>query len=145
MEGRSPKKIKVGFYIDRRLYDEFRRLAFTKSGRLHGALSYELEQALLNWLGLHTQMHTNSKGGGITLPQLNPQPKAARVWEQVRYYLKRRFGYLVLAGAQVNRAHLVDAIEAIRGSDPRTVRKWLEEFMKYKLIKPVSAELYEVV
>jgi len=40
---------------------------------------------------------------------------------------------------------LIDAISAIRGTDKRTIRKWMDLFVKYKLIKWIAGEIFEVV
>ena len=40
-------------YVDEELLKEFKELAFCKHRRLRGALSWEVEEALKNWLALH--------------------------------------------------------------------------------------------
>lgn len=140
---RLPKgKIGVYIYVDERLWDEFRRLAFMKHDAFHGVLSYELEQAIQAWLAQHTHKNTQ-----ILVPnKVNPQPKVYKVFNQVKEYLKQTYGYAaIVAGQQVPKVHLQSAIMAIRGADDRTVEKWMDRFLKAKLIKWVAGELYEIV
>jgi hypothetical protein len=146
-EGRSKrrggeKKVQLNVRISKRLCDEVRRLAFAKYGRMHGALSWELEQALRAWVAAHTHgAHTPA-----AVNATNPPPRVAKAWEKVRSYLRARFGYVGLgAGAQVLRSHLAEAIAAAVGSDPRTVRKYFKYFQDFKVIKWIGGEVFEVV
>jgi len=133
--------IRISLSLDRRLWEEFKRLAFEKHGNFHGALSYEVEEALRNWMVLHTQNHTRS----LTM-RVNPHPKVHSVFSQVKKYLVERYQYAaVTTGLQIPQTHIVEAIRAIRGVDDRTVRKWMDRFIKYKLIKFVGGQLYEVI
>ncbi|RLI27582.1 hypothetical protein DRO58_04005 [Candidatus Bathyarchaeota archaeon] len=130
-----PTKIKVGVWLSKSLWKEFRELVFAKHGNFHGALSYEVEEALRNWLGLHTQIHTK-------INSINPAPRAKQVWEQVKDYIRQRQGFV---GQQVTLELLTEAISAVRGSDPRTIKKWLKEFQRYRLIKHIAGHVWEVV
>lgn len=135
-------KKKVNIFIDEELWAEFKRLAFQKHENFHGALSYEVEQAFQAWLAHHTQKHTKP----LIPNSINPQPRVARIFSQVRDYLKQQYGYVsLIPGQQVPKPHLRDAIMAVRGTDYRTVNKWMGLFTKFKLIKWVAGQLYEIV
>lgn len=135
-------KRKVNLYVEERLWEEFKRLSFSKHGKFHGALSGELEQAIQSWLAQHTQNHTKQ----LVVNKVNPQPKVYRVFAQVKEYLKQRYGYAaIVPGQQVPRKHLVEAIAAIRGSHPQTIESWMNNFVMFKLIKWIAGELYEVI
>jgi len=137
-------KDKVGayFYIDKKLFEEFKRLCFQKHENFHGAMSYEVEQALQSWIAQHTQNHTRQ----LVVNKVNPQPRVFTVFNQVKEYLKEKYGYAaIVPGQQVPRVHLRDAIMAVRGLDYRTVSKWMGLFTKLKLIKWIAGELYEVL
>lgn len=135
-------KKKISLYVEENLWDEFRRLAFQKHENFHGALSYELEEAMRNWLVLHTQNLTKQ----LVVNTVNPQPRVYRVFNEVKEYMKQKHGYAALfPGQQVPRGHLVEAIMAVRGMDSRTVEKWLERFLRFKLVKWVAGQVYEVV
>ena len=146
---KAPKD-KVGVYvlIDRRTWEEFRRLAFMKHEGLHGTLSYEVEQALRAWLALH-----RSPPGGREIQRnfskvsskVNPTPKVLRAFEQVKEYLAKKFNCPITTGSQVSRDHLIEAIANTRGTDPKTINKWLNLFEKFKLVKHIAGKVYEVV
>lgn len=135
-------KKKVNLFIEEGIWAEFKRLAFQKHENFHGALSYELEQALQAWLAQHTQKHIKP----LIPNSINPQPRVAVTFSQVKNYLKQQYGYVaIVPGQQVPRAHLREAIMAIRGTDYRTVNKWMGLFTKFKLIKWVAGQIYEIL
>lgn len=128
-------KVKVGVYISSSLWREFRELVILKYDCFHGSLSLEVEEALRNWLNLHTQKH-------VEVEPVNPTPKAKRVWEQVKDYIRMKQGFI---GRQITLELLREAISAIRGSDPRTISKWLREFERYHLIRHVAGHVWEIL
>lgn len=132
-------KVGVFLYIDKQLWQEFKKLAFMKHERLHGVLSFEVEEALRNWIALHLSQHTQNTH------KINPMPKVHKAFLEVKNYLKKKYGMLMISGQHIARRHLVEAIMATRGTDPRTIRRWLKLFLESKLIKHVSGEIYEVV
>lgn len=139
-----PKNNRTGahFYIDKQILMEFRRLAYEKHGNFHGALSYEAEEALRNWILLHTQNRTRS----LIMQKVNPQPRVFRVFGAVKEYLKEKYAYAALIpGQQIPRRHLIEAISQVRGMDERTIKAWLQRFTAAKLIKYVAGEIYEVL
>jgi len=133
---------KVNLFIEERLWDNFKRLAFEKHENFHGALSEELEQALQSWLAQHTQ-NTHKQ---LVINKVNPQPRVFQVFTQVKEFLKEQYGYASLVqGQQVPRKHIIEALISLRGSDYRTVNKWMGLLSKFKLIKWVAGEVYEVL
>jgi len=135
-------KVQLKVYLPRSLVEELKRLALAKYGKFHGAISYEVEQALGVWLATHTQNHTKQ----LTLNSANPQPRVFKVWNQVKAYLREKFGYDSIFPQQlIPRKHIVEAIAAIRGDDERTIQKWLNSFQKYQVLKWISGEVYEVL
>jgi len=135
-------KKKVNLFIEEGIWAEFKRLAFQKHENFHGALSYEVEQALQMWIAQHTQNHTK-----VLFPNdVNPQPRVLTVFNQVKEYLKAQYGYgAIVVGQQIPLKHLREAIMAVRGTDLRTVKKWLDLFMKFKLIKHLAGQVYEAI
>ena len=132
-------KVGVFLYIDKRIWQEFRRLAFMKHENFHGALSYEVNEALRNWILLHYSQHRQNTH------KINPVPKVHKAFMEVKKYLKEKYGMLMISGQHISRRFLVEAIMATRGTDPRTVRKWIKLFLQYKLIKHINGELYEII
>jgi hypothetical protein len=141
-------KKKVNLYLDGELWEEFKKLAFMKHGNFHGALSWELEQALRAWLAAHRARVESAQGAQATLQasHVNPPPRTAKVWAQVKEYLRGRFGYeVVVSGVQIPRKHLIEAIVAVRGGQERTIRRWLREFEAFHLVKWISPHVCEVI
>jgi hypothetical protein len=132
----------VSIRLNEKLWGEFKQLVYAKHGDFYGALSYEVEQAIQAWLATHTQNHTKQ----LATNKVNPVPRAYPIFQQVKAYLKEKFGYgAIVSGQQIPRVHLVEAIAAIRGNDERTIQKWMQTFQKFKLIKWIAGEVYEVV
>jgi len=126
--------------IDEKVVRDLRKLVKMKYNTMHGGLSWEVEQALRNWLAAHTQ------STHVSAMRVNPQPKTLLVWEQVKAYLRRRFGYAgFMTGVQIVSDHLIQAIAAVRGDDERTIKKWIKKFQEGKLIKQISFKVYEVI
>jgi hypothetical protein len=135
-----PDKAGIYVYVDRRVLEEFRRLAFQKYGRFHGILSYEIEQAMKAWIATH------APSAHKFLDATNPQPKIAKIFNQVKKFLEENLGYMaIIPGQQIPRKHIVLAIANVRGANPRTIKTWFDAFLANKLIKMVTPELYEVL
>jgi len=131
-------KNKVGIYIviNKETNKKLRELIMMKYGEYRrGYLSHEVELAILHWISMHTQIHTNQI-------VINPKPKAHQVFQQIRRYIIDKYGFLP---HQISKNDIVEAISAVRGSDKRTIKKWLNEFLKYKLIKQVAPNIFEIV
>jgi hypothetical protein len=133
-------KVRISVLIRKEIADKLWELIKMKYEKPHGMLSYEVEQALQAWLAAHTS------GTQILAMKANPQPKIVRVWDQVKHFLRERYGYVGFpTGAQIPKIHVIEAIAAVRGDDRRTIEGWLERFQKFKLLKPISPNVYEVV
>jgi hypothetical protein len=132
-------KAQVNIIIDKGVYDEIKRLAFMKYGSFRGCLSWEVEQALRAWIAHHKNFHKN-------LDMANPKPRPARVFDQVKKYLEERYGYgALITGQQIPRQHLVEAIAAVRGTHPNTIKHWMDQFIRFKLIKWIGGEVFEIL
>ncbi|GAH04907.1 unnamed protein product, partial [marine sediment metagenome] len=64
---------------------------------------------------------------------------------QVKDYLKSNYYMELSTGQQINMQHIKEAIMSVRGSDPRTVKKWIKVFHKFDLIKPVAGNIWEIM
>ena len=133
------EKIQFKIYVNRDIVEQLKRLIAIKYGKVErGLISREAEEALAYWIRLHTQMHTNS----VVIERINPHPKVHRVFEQVKDYFRKKYKYIP---QQVTWSDLEEAISAIRGSDRRTIKKWIEQFIRWKLVKPIAPGVYEIV
>ena len=139
---RNPKgKKALTVYIDEELLNKLYSLIHSKyKAMLRGTLSAEVEAAIQAWLALHekdghTQIHTKP----------NPFPRYRRVYEEVKEWLFKVERIDITRVNQIPRALMVKAIMAVRGSDKRTVDKWLKVFTQQGMIKWITPELVELV
>jgi len=151
---RQRKKVKVNLYIDEELWKEFRKLVWMKHERFWGVLGYEVEQALRLYIVAHTNSHTLSSESmklirtfspylSLSIQKVNPPPRVLSVYYSVRDFIRKKYNVPLIQ--QATRRDIQEAISYVRGSDPRTIRKWFTTFLKYKLIKHVGGEIYELI
>lgn len=137
MEGRIQFKI----YLDRKIAENFRSLIQQKYQYYQkGLLSYEVEMALRYWMSLHTQAQNTTD-----IKKPNPTPHIYLVFNQVKDYLLKNYYTELKSAQQIPTKHLEEAIIATRGSDKRTLAKWLRTFHKMGLIKPVTSATWELM
>ncbi len=89
-------------------------------------------------------MHTKAQKELVT-NHINPTPKVARVFMEIKQYLITSHYDELRCGMTVPKNHLEEAIGNVRGNDKRTVMKWLQAFVKMKLVKPITASMWEIV
>lgn len=141
MVPKMPKN-KIGLYviIDHKLYEELKRLAFSKHGTLKGALSREVEEALRYWLALERKKEKIFSDVGS-----DGNPKVYKVFSKVKEYLNKKYGLFLTSGSKISGKYLIEAISFIRGSTERTINRWIKDFIKFNLIKHIDENIYEVV
>jgi hypothetical protein len=131
------KKVKVGFLIDDGLVTKFRQFVAEQYGKASkGLLSFEASQALQAWISTHKGTQTE-----LLHKPPNPVPNVFVVKEEVKKYLQETFGYERIY--KVPKSHLIIALSSLRGTDERTIRKWIRLFEKYKVIKWVTPNVVE--
>jgi hypothetical protein len=136
------EKVKIQGWIPESLDTRFRELISQKYKKYEkGLLSYELEMALRSWLSLHTKAQTEINPQHLP----NPTPKVQVVFLQIKKWLLNGLYHEIVPGQQIPTLHLRKAIMNVRGSDPRTVKKWLKVFHRNGLIKPVTGATWEVL
>lgn len=133
---REKAKKKIGFYWDAEFVTDFHRFVAERYGSVEGGLlSQESEAAMRTWMNTHRNTQTQKLVGP------NPIPRVNIVREQVKDYLKSELGYTLIH--EVPLKHLREAIGAVRGTDNRTIVKWITTFEKYHLIKWMSPQVVE--
>ena len=86
-------KAQLTILIDAELYHEFRKLAFMKHGRLHGALSREMEDALKFWIACHSTDAAKPKPRPrLTCPRCG-KLGTPQIHTTTTYYGRKRFIY----------------------------------------------------
>jgi len=128
----KPKK-QVKIYLDKDVYERLWRLIKAKYSSTYGALSVEVQNAIVAWLNAHNaQEHTN---------KVNPDvPRIFKICHAIILHLRRQ-GYI----NQVSLRDLASAIAETRGSDARTVKKWIKTLLEFGFIKRVSTYTYEIL
>ena len=131
------KKVKFGVYLDPDLAYKFRVFVAEQYGKASkGLISFEAAQALQAWISTHKSTQTE-----LMHKSPNPVPNVFVVKEEVKRYLQETFGYEQIY--KVPKNQLIIALNSIRGTDERTVKKWMKLFEKYKVIKWVTPNVLE--
>jgi len=142
---REPDYDHLHVLISKEVNKELRELIARKYKTFErGLLSWEVEQALMNWIALHRVEHAHTQIQ-TPMPTPNPPARVFKVFRQVKAYIEKEYGTTLERGAHIGRPLLEKAIMAIRGSDSRTIRNWLEAFHKFELIKPITAGVWELL
>lgn len=132
--------ISVGLSISESLFIRFRQFLANKYGVVQkGLISSEVELALEAFMVDHNAHTRKTQTNLMNTP--NPTPLVYRVKEEVKTYMRETMGYEVIY--QVPIRHIKEAIAMVRGSDRRTITKWLKTFKKYKVIKDISLNVVE--
>ena len=135
------EKVKVGLFLPKSLMEKIRSLIHQKYDKYEkGLLSYEAEMALRHWLSLHTQAQNT-----LETRKPNPTPRVALVFAEAKNYLLNNWYYELKLGQQIPKVHIEKAIMEVRGSDKRTINKWLKTFHKMGLVKPITSVSWEVL
>jgi len=125
-------------YIDDDVYNKLVNLIRKKFTKLHGALSFEVQDALVHWISEHEEtldMHTN------THKLVNPVIPRSHIYaREIVDNLKNRGFTLQLSIKDLHRA-----IGETRGSDPRTFKKWAQFLVEHGYMKWITHRLLEMV
>ena len=111
-----------------------------------GALSYEVEQALRQYIASYT-LNTHAQDTKSSMPNVeksNPNPRVYLFKQQIFKWLVESEIYLEVPQF-IMRKHLEMEIGALRGTDKRTINKWLDDLEKYGCIKKSGIQQFEFV
>ena len=127
------RKVQLKVYVDEGIRDALRSLVKRKYPSTYGALSEEVQCALIHWI------HENE--ATITQKLTNPTtPKSHQAAQQIMFHLKEK-GFTT----QCSYKDLRKSIESVRGMDIRTVRKWLKFLGRNGYIKQLRTYIYEIL
>ena len=134
------EKVKVCLSVSRDLFQQYRQFLAEKFGEVRkGLISSEIENAIAVYMAEHrTHTHTKKKQAPRSP---NPTPKIQGYREDVKNYLRFEYGYKEIY--QVPLSQVKRAIAMTRGSDPRTIRRWMDAFEEYGLVYVVGGGMVE--
>jgi len=105
-----------------------------------GMISHEVSQALGHWIAMHTDAQKS-----LINNKPNPTPKVISAYIEIKEYLLSKFYEELHSGSTVVKRHFEEAIMNVRGSDKRTIKKWLKTFRRMGLIKILNASTMELM
>lgn len=121
--------------------NRFRAMVATKYLRFErGLLSHEVEEALKLYL---TSVNTQTQNTQASVN--NRIPHIQNLKQQIRRYLVESGKYENEYMRNVHYNHLREAIGMIRGSDNRTVEKWLKLLVSFNCIRQVGGFQWEIL
>ena len=134
--------------IPKSVSTRFRELVNMKHPRFEkGVLSYELEQAMRQYIASYMTTHTHIDAKvqpQIKAEQSNPNPTIYKLKQDIfKYFIDSQL-YLEVPQF-VPTQHLVNAIAALKGVDNRTVKKYLQLLERFGCIKKSGTHVYEFV
>jgi len=131
-------KVGVYVYLDAEIHQKLMELIRKKFTKLHGALSAEVNDALAHWILEHQEtldLHTN------THKPINPSLSKSHLYaRQIIGWLKDHGFFL-----QCSIKDLTRAISYVRGSDPRTIKKWTEFLTSNGYMKWITHRSLEIL
>lgn len=134
----QPEKVQLKVYLDKRLVDDLWDLIEKKYKKTYGALSSEVQDALAHWISEHQEtleLHTN------THKVINPSlPGSHRQARQIIDYLREQGFHL-----QCKDKDLQKAIINTRGSDSRTIKKWMLFLVDNGYMKWITHRTLEIL
>jgi hypothetical protein len=122
-----PNKTVIEAVVDKALAEKLRGIAYEIYGERKGALSYTVEEALKTFIMLYENKQVS----------INPHNSIDAYWRQILEYIKKKRGD-ELAIYEITEPELIEAIVKTRGADKRTVKKYLETFLRLGYIKHVA-------
>jgi hypothetical protein len=122
--------------------ERFRELVSRKHKFSKGALSYEVEAALSQYVASYYTQTQSTKNA--LQQQQNPFPKVYELKQQIFKWLIDTGLYLEVPQLIPDK-HLCNAIGAIKGTDSRTINKWVSLLKQCGCIKVIGIHQYEFV
>ena len=101
----------------------------------HGGLTDFFEEAGWNYLRVLEERPNTNTQTSINSPHLR---KIHTTFDKVLNYLVGKFYEELQPGQQINAKHLKEAIISVRGSDPRTIKKWTKSFHEFGYIESIE-------
>lgn len=140
-------KVQLKVYISHKLDEKFRKMVAMKYVRIErGLLSHEVEQALQQYMASsNTQAQsTQTRSFQQKFEKNNPIPSVYTLKHEIRKYLFESGKYDDEYTQFIPHKHLVEAINALKGVDKRTVDKWINLLKRYDCIRQAGEFRWEI-
>jgi len=125
------RKVKRTFMIEEEVDKELRKLIMRKYKRYSkGLLSAEVNEAIKRYIQMESAAHTHKSESSFY--SKNIDDRVLKVWLKVLDRFKERHGHYP---CEILLTELKHIIGVVRGTDKRTVKKWIENFVEYGLFK----------
>jgi hypothetical protein len=122
-------KVQINAVININTYEQLRRLAVMIYGGRKGSYSKIIEDAIA-----HYAKSINEVQNPMKTPKI---PSVEQAWQGIIEYIKRRRND-PLPPEEIHERELIEAIAATRGSDKRTLMKWLNTLQELKYIEYIA-------
>jgi hypothetical protein len=119
-------KVQINAVININTYEQLRRLAAMIYGGGKGSYSKIIEDAIAHYAKSINEVQNTRK-----------PPSVEHAWQGIIEYIKSRRND-PLPPEEIHEKELIEAITATRGSDKRTIRKWLNTLQELKYIEHIA-------
>jgi hypothetical protein len=132
-------------YISPKVIERFKyEIAINRETISRGLISQEVEKALNQYIAFQraqrTQQQNTRRRDRLVVEGL--PPKVYQLREDIYKYLIDCEFYLEVPQC-IPEKHLIQAISTLRGTDKRTIFKWIRILKQYKVIKESGVHEYE--
>jgi hypothetical protein len=121
-------KVQINAVININTYEQLRRLATMIYGGGKGSYSKIIEDAIAYYAKSINEAQN---------PGNHRKPSVEQAWQGILEYIKRKHND-PLPPEEIHEKELIEAIAATRGSDKRTIRKWLNTLQELKYIEYIA-------
>lgn len=132
-------------YISPKVIERFKHeIAINRETISRGLISQEVEKALSQYIAFQRAQRTqqqNTRGRDRRAVKGLP-PKIYQLREDIYKYLIDSGNYLEVPQSIPDK-HLVQAISTLKGTDKRTISKWIRLLKQYKVITESGVHEYE--
>ena len=130
-------KEQLGIYLSKSVVKELKEFVKSRNGNMYG-LSLEVEKAIED----HLQKYRN-KNYKFSNKKLHDN-KVWQVKRQIREYLSKKHKISLDDLGPISHSNLQEAIKVIKGSDKRTVQKYINLLKEFECITIISTNEYDI-
>ncbi len=135
--------VQFNVYIPRNVLEKFRNMIAMKHQSFRrGLLSTEVKEALLSWIALNNT-HAQGTHEEPKYQMVNPIPTIRKLKMDICNYLTEVKQYQEVPQFIPDK-FLIEGISSLKGTDNRTVKKYVKLLQQYGCIKQVGVHQWEI-